>query len=278
MPCSRHARSGRAGAASVGLCRIELICRPGAGSALAALVLLFSSVHAQPEPAGFGEIHQIDQAVKSIRGETVRIVNPFGNVRIRAIPDAADGMLRATVQSTSRDGIPASVRTRDGDRGPVFEVVAAEQAAALLRVDVVVALPDKAGLDVEMARGDFTMHAATYPVRIRADAGNINLRTAGPVDVEVIDGHVTYNPPRDRKLAGGRIQTSSAPVDVLVSSHAVLKFRVVSGAAVTTDSLALLQSRSRDGRATVFAYHAGADALAIQTDHAPVRLVVEGHR
>jgi len=246
--------------------------------AIAALIMASASFAAQPEPAGFAEIHQLDQAVDVVRGETVRIVNPFGNVRVRAVPDAAGGMMRATVQSTSTISVPAGIQARHDDVGPVYEVVAGPQSETLIRVDVVVALPDKAALDVEMVHGDFTMHAATYPVRIRAESGNIDLHTAGSVDVEVLEGHVRYKPPHGPAPAGGRIQTSGAPVDVIVGSRALLNFRVVSGAAVTTDSLLLLQSRSRDGRATVFAPHDEADQLFIQTDHAPVRLVAEGHR
>lgn len=244
----------------------------------AALVMLASSVQAQPEPAGFAEIHQLDRPVGSRPGETVRIVNRFGNVRIRAIPDAAEGSLRATIQSTAGDIVPAAIRVTESDDGPIFEIVPGKRAEALIRVDVVVALPDVAGIDVEMDQGDFTMHPASCPVRIRADSGSINLRTSGPVDVKVLDGHVTYNPPRDGKVDGGRIQTSGAPVDALLSERVVLNFRVLSGVAVTTDSLPLLRSARRDGRAMLFELHEGAPWLEVLTDHGPVRLVLEGHR
>lgn len=244
----------------------------------AALVMLASSVQAQPEPAGFAEIHQLDRPVESRSGQTVRIVNRFGNVRIRAIPDAAQGSLRATVQSTSREVVPAAIRVTDGDDGPTFEIVSGKSADALIRVDVVVALPDTSGIDVEMDRGDFTMHPASYPVRIRAATGSINLRTSGEVEVEVLDGRVTYNPPRDEQPAGGRIRTSGASVDALLAENAELNFRVASGVAVTTDSLALLQARTRDGRVVLFSPHENAPVLEILTDHGPVRLVLEGHR
>lgn len=244
--------------------------------ALAALGAFATHVGAQPEPAGFAEIHQVDSPVESRRGEVVHIVNHYGNVRIRAVPDAADGAMRATIQSTSRDLVPASIRAGASDQGPVYQVVPSKNADALIRVDVVVALPDKAGIDVEMKTGDFTMHPASYPVRIRAEAGTINLRSSGRVDVEVLGGQVVYNPPRDQQPTGGRIKTSGAPVDALLGADMPLNFRVASGVAVTTDSLELLQARTRDGRALLFAPHEGAPLLEILTDHGPVRLVVEG--
>lgn len=247
-------------------------------AALAVLGAPGLAVQAQPEPAGFAEIHQIDRTITSERGQTVRIVNRYGNVRIRAVPDAAQGTLRATVQSAFEGVVPAAIQAAKDNQGPVYEVVAGKRADALIRVDVVVGLPDRAGIDVELDSGDFTMHPATYPVRVRAAAGAINLRTSGAVDVEVLGGQVVYNPPRDRRPSGGRIKTSGAPVDVLLGANTELNFRVTSGVAVTTDSLQLLQARSRDDRAFVFELFDNAPELEILTDHGPVRLVREGHR
>ena len=246
------------------------------------IVLLAASLapaiaFAQPEPAAAGgRVDQIERAVRSRVGETIRIVNAHGDVRVRAVPAGAPASLRATVQSTGGEAA-ARVDAGEHERGPVY-AVAATDADALLRVDVVLALPDRAGLDVRLERGDFTMHPARYPVRVRAQAGDVTLRTLGPVDARVWSGHLVYNPPGGVAPGGGRLQTSAAPVDVLVRNAGPLAFRVVSGAAVTTDSAALLQSRSRDGRALLFGDHDDAAVLDIRTDHAPVRLVVEGHR
>lgn len=238
-------------------------------------------IGAQPEPAGFAELHQIDLDVASVAGETIRIVNRFGNVRIRSLPDRAEASLRVTVQAHSKDSVPASVETSRDERGPVYEVAADTTSADFIRADLVLALPDRAGVDIELDDGDFTMHAASYPVRIRARSGQLRLRTSGRVDVELLDGRVVYSPPRDSSAAppaGGRIQTSSAPVDVLARERTALAYRVISGAAVTTDSLALLETRRSDGRAVLFGDREGSSILEIQTDHAPVRLVLEGIR
>ncbi|MGB0514426.1 MAG: hypothetical protein ACPGJE_06265, partial [Wenzhouxiangellaceae bacterium] len=118
-----------------------------------------------------------------------------------------------------------------------------------LRADFVIALPDRVKLDVDMYDGKFTMRPATYPVKLRARKGELTLTTTGELDVEVLQGHVVVQQGRgDAPLAGGRIQTSGAPVDVLGADLARINYATLSGAAVTTDSVALLQSRSRDGR------------------------------
>ncbi|MGK7295715.1 MAG: hypothetical protein ACNS61_07815 [Candidatus Wenzhouxiangella sp. M2_3B_020] len=249
------------------------------GSLLALSLLCVSATGlSQPEPAEGVHIYQIDHGVRSERGETIRIVNPFGNVRIRAIPHAGEPSLRVTVQSEIEEPAPVRLKAGDGESGPVYALVAGKRPGNLVRADLVVGLPDRAGLDVELNDGDFTMHAATYPVRLRAGAGDVDLRTSGPVDVEVRNGKVTYNPPDGRAPAGGRIQTSGAPVDVLARGAGPLAFRIISGAAVTTDSIELMRTRRTDGRAVVFGDTEAAGVLRIQTDHAPVRLVLEGFR
>ncbi|MDT8409078.1 MAG: hypothetical protein RQ741_05725 [Wenzhouxiangellaceae bacterium] len=277
------------------------------------MILIAGSVVAQPEPAGAGEIHQLDRQFDVKPGTALRIVNPYGNVRIREVPLGAPAQLRVTVQTEAGQPNPAAIteRTAVGDESGVatdhatdltiiLTIVAApdrvaangptgdpmsegneailDRIAGFLRADFVLAVPDSVELEIELVDGDFTMHGATYPVKLRARSGHINLRTAGRVDVEVGSGHVIYNQNIEGPVHGGRIQTSRAPVDILRADAAELRYRVVSGAAVTTDSQEILQSRSRDGRAWVFGLEQAAATLEIQTDSAPVRLVAEGIR
>lgn len=246
--------------------------------AAGAILCLWGLAHAQPESADNAGLHQIDRKLASVAGETIRIVNRYGNVRIRALPDHARGSLRVTVQARSKDINPARLDVSRVDSGPVYEVMADSASDDFIRADLVVALPDRAGLDVVLKHGDFTMHPASYPVKLRARTGNVRLRTSGTVGVEVLEGRVIYHPPRGRSPEGGRIQTSGAPVNALLDQDVALNLHVVSGAAVTTDSLELLASRRRKGRAAVFGAQEDAATLEILTDHGPVRLVVEGHR
>lgn len=251
---------------------------------LALACLFWTSSHsalAQPENVS-GELRQLDLAFDVKPGFRVRVVNPYGNVRIREVPLAARAELRVTMQSREGRSVPARIVEERTENGLSLSVAGAETrldaSEDFLRADFVLAVPDSVELDVELERGDFTMHAATYPLRLRARSGKLNLRTSGAVDVEILDGHVVYNPGPEGRLQGGRIQTSNAPVDVLLRGNKMIDFRVISGAAVTTDSLELLKRRNTEGRATTF-YREDAEAmLDIQTDAGPVRLVVNGMR
>lgn len=247
-----------------------------------ALALAGSLVVAdQAEPAVGGGLYQLDLALQVKDGQRIRIVNPYGNVRLRALPDVSDGELRVSVQTDADVANPARIVRRELDDGVELSIEGDADLRSIdgfLRADFVLGLPNRVRLEIEMERGDFTMHPADYPIRLRAEHGAIRLRTTGEVDVQILSGSVIYQPDGEGRIAGGRIQTSSAPVDVLLQQPERLNFEVVSGAAVTTDSASILSRRTRDGRALRFVDDADAGLLRIQTDAAPVRLVVDGIR
>ncbi len=236
----------------------------------------------EPEPAGAGEIVRLTEEVAVKDGQKVRVINHHGNIRIREVPLASSIELALTVQTEPgvTNPVRPSVEMRDDG---VLELRPASErpldaSDGVLRIDLTLALPDRVELDVELAEGDFTMHGASYPVRLRAERGSVRLRTSGEVDVEVTEGHVVYLPPRGIAPAGGRIATSGAPVDVLMNDPELLAFEVLSGAAVTTDSPWLLARRELRGRTEHFGGDEAEATLAIRTDAAPVRLVFEGIR
>ena len=248
----------------------------------ASLIFTLALAHAdQPEPQLGSELTQLDLALELKDGQRVRVVNPYGNVRLRALPDAAEGELRVTVQTASGVSNPARIvlhQIEDGIELVIEGDAPLRDTEGFLRADFVLGLPNRVRLDVQMERGDFTMHPFDAPIRLRAEGGTIRLRTTGEVDVEVLSGHVVYQPGGEASIAGGRIQTSSAPVDVMLKRPERLNFEVVSGAAVTTDSIAILARRTRDGRTLRFLDDPAAGLIRIQTDDAPVRLVAEGIR
>lgn len=243
------------------------------------------SIAKQPEPAVGGGLVQLDLALPIKDGERVRVVNPYGNVRVRALPDAAEGELRVSVQTKVEVGNLARIVQRELDDGVELTIESTGEgnadlrdAEGFLRADFVLGLPNRVRLDVELEDGDFTMHPANYPIRLRARDSQVKLRTTGAVDIEILSGHVVYQPDGEGAIAGGRIQTSSAPVDVLLTRPERLNFEVVSGAAVTTDSPAILARRMHEGRVLRFVEDPAAGLLRVQTDAAPVRLVSEGIR
>jgi hypothetical protein len=248
------------------------------------LLLGFPALWAQPEPAAGGELHTVGQPFSVKDGGRLVIFNPHGNVRIRAIPLAASPEFRVVMQTAEGVERPAELRVDALENGVrlAIEPVSAgrlSEEQGFLRADFVVALPDRFALEVEMVDGSFTMHPAGYPVTVRARDARLNLRTTGELDVEITDGHVVVQQGAgDTPLAGGRIQTSGAPVDVLGADIARVTYSTLSGAAVTTDSAALLAARVRDGRAYRFVGKPDNPVLTIQTDHAPIRLVAEGIR
>ncbi len=239
----------------------------------------------QPEEVmGHGQVQQLHQLLKIQPGATLIVDNPLGNLRIRSIREREGIDVTATVQLKTGQDNPLDLVQQIEEDGSVKVALSGIEdmerlVRAVYRVDLVIGLPDTHPLDVRLIDGEFTMHGGTYPVRLRGRTGKANIRTSGTVDVELLHGHVVYQPAISMGAPqGGRIQTSSAAVDVLLADPESLNYQVVSGAAITTDSLALLQSRQIDGRTRLFGSDADSPVLKIQTDHGPVRLVAEGIR
>lgn len=256
--------------------------------ALSAAIFLCAVSHsasaqsAPAEQADSGSLHQLDHDFDVKPGFRIHVDNPYGNVRLREVPLAAGAEFRVTIQTRDSKAIAAEIKAEPIDGGIALSLVgersAPEDDPNFLRADFVLGVPDSIELDIRMERGDFTMHGASYPLKLTAREGKINLRTSGPVDINVDNGHVIYNPGGEGAPKGGRIQTSGAPVDVLLRGRELIGFEIISGAAVTTDSLELLQRRSREGRTTTFSTDTTEAVLEIQTDHAPIRIVHEGIR
>ena len=254
---------------------------PGLLLAFAVLGLSTGQAVAESQP-GEVNIHRLTESFGVKDGQRIRVVNHHGNIRIREVPLASDAELALTIQVVNDAPPPVQTRVEMTDDG-VLEVGilgdrSPESLPGFLRMDLTLAVPNRVELDIDLADGDFTMHDADYPVRLRARTGSVRLRTSGAVDIDVMAGHVVYLPPQDRPPHGGRIVTSKAPVDILMNDPAALQFEVLSGAAITTDSPALLQSRRREGRSFIFGGESSDHILNIRTDEAPVRLVMEGVR
>ena len=241
-------------------------------------------VPAQPEVAAGGGLHSVGQSFSVKQGGRVVVSNPYGNVRIRAVPLAATPELRVIMQTEPEVARPAELRVESLEDGVRLSIDAIAEGRlseqqGFLRADFVIALPDRFALEVEMIDGSFTMHPASYPLRLRARDARVNLRTTGALDVELLAGRVVVQQGGGSEpISGGRIQTSRAAVDVLGADLARVNYATLSGAAVTTDSAALLESRVHDGRGYRFVGDPNNPVLSIQTDEAPIRLVVEGIR
>jgi len=248
-----------------------------------AMAWFSATAFAVPETAADAVSIQLNTSLAITDGQLIVVDNPWGNVGIRAVPMAAGLEARASVQFTGPGDRPEVLfePRLEGDAtilALAFDPLPETRSAATVRADLVVSLPDRVALEVHMDRGTFTMHPAGFALRLRGNDLRARIRTSGLLDVAVDAGQIIYLPPAERPPLGGRIRTSSAPVDILLADAEGLNFEIISGAAPTTDSLALLQARSISGRRVLFTPRPEQPVLAIQTDTGPVRLVTEGLR
>ncbi len=233
-------------------------------------------------PTGRAEIEfeRQDWTGSPAPGTLIRVENLYGDIRLRRAP-YGELEVRAVIQrGDAFKGearlVHASAPGREQFR---IEFTGAEPAAfSDARVDMVLGFPEALAFEASMNDGRFTMHDGDFAVSIVAERADLRVVTTGPVDVRSWHGDIELRLNPEGTPAGGRIQTSSGAVNLIIPDPDPLSLRIISGVAVTTDSLQLLSRRSREGREWRFT---GSDqAVAdyfIQTDSGPIRLVAESH-
>jgi hypothetical protein len=127
----------------------------------------------------------------------VRVVNPFGDVRLRSIDDG-ETLLIAVAQGFTEDTVTAFADLREDDGRIVAEVrftnaegidVSPEQVG-LRRVDLSLIVPGRGPLEVESGRGLVESKNLPVPLTIRSESGDVLVIARDAVDVDSTHGPV----------------------------------------------------------------------------------------
>lgn len=203
-----------------------------------------SGGHGIPEKAevdaleGGAEILRFERSIESERTiESVRIRNPWGDVRVRRSPINAVG-LSFVVQRLAADGplpdIDAAARRNRVDvrieyPGDPRRISRGGERPG--RVDLVVFAPATAAIDVETDDGELRVAHTTQPIRAHSASGRILVSGAATLDVGSNSGPVLA-----RQVGGvtgaSRVRSGSGTVTVLVSPTGDQRVRARAGAGI----------------------------------------------
>lgn len=169
--------------------------------------------------------------------ESVRIRNPWGDVRVRRAPINAVGLSFVVQRLAAGDPLPDIDAEAKGDHvdvridypGDPKRVSRGGQRPG--RVDLVVFAPATATIDVETDDGELRVAQTTQPIRARSASGRILVSGGATLDIESDSGTVLA-----RQVGGvtgaSRVRSGSGTVTVLVSPTGDQRIRVRAGAGI----------------------------------------------
>jgi hypothetical protein len=184
------------------------------------------------------QILRFERSIEPVRTiESVRIRNPWGDIRVRRAPINAVG-LSFVVQRLAADGpLPDIDAGASGDRvdvrigypGDPKRVSRGGERPG--RVDLVVFAPGSTTIDVETDDGELRVAHTAQPIRARSASGRILVSGASMLDVESDSGNVL-----GRQVGGvtgaSRVRSGAGTVTVLISPTGDQRIRVRAGSGI----------------------------------------------
>lgn len=210
-------------------------------------------------------------------GATVRVRNPFGDVRARRSEGNAVSV-HAAQQRHREDPRQWTISIAEGENGLEVEVVLAEGTVptaaaedwAPRRVDMTVYVPASARLDVEIVDGLIEAKGLGGDVAARSVAGEIVIITAGSADVRSEEGRIRYAFADPKWVGATRLTGGAGDILVTLPAGADVDLAIRTGGDIATD-LALAPSPETGGTSHLVLGE-GRSPIAIESDSGNVKV------
>lgn len=208
---------------------------------------------------------------------TVRVHNPFGDVRARRSEGNAVSV-HAAQQRHREDPRQWTISIAEGENGLEVEVVLAEGTVptaaaedwAPRRVDMTVYVPASARLDVEIVDGLIEAKGLGGDVAARSVAGEIVIITAGSADVRSEEGRIRYAFADPKWVGATRLTGGAGDILVTLPAGADVDLAIRTGGDIATD-LALAPSPETGGTSHLVLGE-GRSPIAIESDSGNVKV------
>lgn len=212
-------------------------------TAIAASLLTAAGAAAQGPSAEDWKIVRVDRTIEVPVGVPIEIINPYGQVRIRAGADD-EMQIVANAQRHAEDPREARIELSATPEGGLVRVQWGEaegvpdeipEGWTRRRVDVAVVVPPAARLSI-VAKDDLVEGKGTRgAITVRSEAGGVQLRTAGAVDVETESGSVLLQLSSRTWAAPSRVQTRTGDVTAYLRDGLAAVVEIETEGQITTD-------------------------------------------
>ncbi|MEM7584337.1 MAG: DUF4097 family beta strand repeat-containing protein [Acidobacteriota bacterium] len=216
--------------------------------------------------------------------ESVRVVNAFGDMRVRFGGYEGEVEVIANLQNFADEGAALVVEGKMTEQGAVIEVgfrastgewVNRRRPGTRMRADLVVFVPKAAPLDAAVDDGLLEIRKLKGAVRGRSESGEIVVRgIEGDLDLTTDSGRIVANLIPREADGEQRIASRSGEVSVYANPDVSLRVQVATAGQISTDVSMTIEaaedgSRRKRGEAVV---GKGTTLLKLDSDTGDIRL------
>ena len=237
------------------------------------LLLLTVSIFCSVSTAEKAE-HQIErfsQTVSISEPTTIKIINHYGDIRIRKADDD-QFIYHGVAQSQASQQVSLDFQQNKSQITAVVKYSSPDKTTDLDRFDLALIVPDLVTLDIEIEQGNLTTKGLASAIKVRTNDANIQIKTSKAVDLLSKHGDVELSIKATDAKTQSTIQTYEGAVTVLYY-EAMPRFEVNTGKYITSNSVPLLNSGSIQGRTQLYGDSNNNYYIKIKTDTGQVSLI-----
>lgn len=222
---------------------------------------------------------------KLAEGATLRVVNPFGNIRVRFGGWEGQAEVLATVQSLT-DTAPAHelaveesaevVSVAVGYPAGTMAAAAGGQGTATGRVDLVVFLPAGRPLEARTGAGLLECRGLRSDLSLTSASGDVNVKaTLGAVDVRTGEGRISLVLEADASRAAQVLESESGEITVYIPENADLRVQAATSGEICTEYSLDVEHRAgtEPGKLATAVIGKAASELVMQSRRGRIRLL-----
>jgi hypothetical protein len=201
----------------------------------------------------------------------VEVVNPYGDVRLRAA-DAGEVEVSAMMQRRTSDAAKAAVELgRRRSRLTIAVVYPLAPQGDLHRVDLVVFVPAGAPLAVRTRDGMIQARGLANDVELESAGGDVFLSTSGTARVSAGRGDISAELRGDRWARAPRLATREGDITLRLPATADARVRIRAPGKISIDPHARLERRTARGARVTLGH--GTRSLSLKTRRGSVTLL-----
>ncbi len=232
------------------------------------LVLLANSSNASESTHS---MERFNKTVSIVKPTHIKIVNHFGDIRIRKADDDVF-IYHGVAQFSQGQEMTLDYQYEGNQITAIVKLSDREKATNLERFDLALVVPELVTLDIEIEGGKLTSKGLKNAVKVRSNQSDIQLKTSKAVDLFTKSGSIDLSIKSSDNKIQNEVKTYSG--SVMVSYYGgTPHFKAIAGNFITSNSAPMLQSLKKQGRAVFYGDQEDNRHISVKTDTGLISMI-----